>query len=554
MHALTSLSSPFPNPEHEEGTLKLVALTQAHSRFVLRLQSLVHSSSLPISPEPEETQWKSRFSLPSLRELTFPAPLSYSPSNETIATSSSRSVHSRPQSSSSSSISSNLLHKPKPPRQSVDSLLPNTSKTFHRLSVFGNSIKALPPPPSEPRALKIYSSARRRTSFHIYGSTSDDEGSTMSRKPSHRRFTSENLSNHPSFSSPSSSPFFSPDPIEEIPTPSTMLPHAALPHDLRLATSRKRAPILRIFVPCLELSETSNSIRDCEDQLIDSGLWDHLSTGDIICNLGYVPPASPGGSGFFDGDDPDSSDGEEQKTARQWLIFNGNSLETYSPPDPPPLDNPLSLPSPFYYMHITPTFANPRFILWQLPPSDDAPEPLLTYGSTKVRSPHSPSGFAVAKKYMWTVRMRTQDFVWDGIGEGWLGEWILEVEGTREGRQVLLDCLRGDRREMREWELVREKSGWGRLWLKYVVPLRRNSGIPKTDITFSWGAQTLKFAIPYWRFNIPASQYNVTLHAAFLDLLLQSILITPYNGTDHSPGHLPIIAYILPLHLIIIFS
>ena len=52
------------------------------------------------------------------------------------------------------------------------------------------------------------------------------------------------------------------------------------------------------------------------------------------------------------------------------------------------------------------------------------------------------------------------------MGDGWFGEWILEGEGTREGKQVLLDALSGCDMGVREWELVREKSGGGKLWLK----------------------------------------------------------------------------------------
>lgn len=72
---------------------------------------------------------------------------------------------------------------------------------------------------------------------------------------------------------------------------------------------------------------------------------------------------------------------------------------------------------------------------------------------------------------MWTARVWRQGMGMgfeDGVGDGWLGEWVLEAEGTREGRQVLLDCLggEGEGEVRREWELVREKSGGGRLWLK----------------------------------------------------------------------------------------
>ena len=59
------------------------------------------------------------------------------------------------------------------------------------------------------------------------------------------------------------------------------------------------------------------------------------------------------------------------------------------------------------------------------------------------------------------------------IGDGWYGDWVLETEGTKEGRQVLLDWLGGGYvGPPREWELVRERSGVskkdskGTVWLK----------------------------------------------------------------------------------------
>lgn len=71
------------------------------------------------------------------------------------------------------------------------------------------------------------------------------------------------------------------------------------------------------------------------------------------------------------------------------------------------------------------------------------------------------------------------------MGCGWRGEWILEGEGTKEGKDKLVRWLegaeryvgkgKGKRRAMDEgeggeeeckWELVRERSGAGRVWLK----------------------------------------------------------------------------------------
>lgn len=230
-----------------------------------------------------------------------------------------------------------------------------------------------------------------------------------------------------------------------------------------MATSRTRAPILRVFVPCDEMDEEAIAV--CEEQLIDCGLWGHLSTGDIVCNIGYVPDNSRTTN---NSDDPESD--------RQWLLFNGHALVPFAPPASPPLDDPLTLPSPFYYAHILAAHTNQVYNI-MLPPSDfeEAPSPTLVYSTTTVRSPHCSAGYARVKKYMWIARVtrlaRTQFSNFgegEAIGMGWKGEWVLEGDGTREGRQVLVDCIRGCEMEKRQWEFIREKSGGGRIWIKWV--------------------------------------------------------------------------------------
>jgi len=152
------------------------------------------------------------------------------------------------------------------------------------------------------------------------------------------------------------------------------------------------------------------------------------------------------------------------------LIFNGQYLVPYTPPDLLPLDDALSLPSPFYYAHIIPPFANFSFVMDQFPIFDDIPQLTLIYSTSKVPSPHSPKGYALVKKYTWiarVVRLRKGD---EGdIGEGWFGEWTLEGEGTREGKQILLEVLAGRQIDRKVWELVREKSGGRKLWLKLLL-------------------------------------------------------------------------------------
>jgi hypothetical protein len=247
-------------------------------------------------------------------------------------------------------------------------------------------------------------------------------------------------------------------------------------HDLSGAASRNRAPILRVFVPCIKLDDDDDSLVACERQLVDAGLWPHLSTGDIVCNFGFVPPNSEDSSSdadvsttdyFSQRSRSDQRRSNDASSQLKWLIFDGQFLIPYTPPDFLPLDNVLNLPSPFYYAHITPPFTNFTYIIDQFPICDNIPQLTLIHSTSKVPSPHSPKGYALVKKHAWTarvVRLRRGD---EGdIGEGWFGEWTLEGEGTREGQQTLLDALAGRRMDRKVWELVREKSGGGKLWFK----------------------------------------------------------------------------------------
>ena len=428
MHALRMLTSIYPTFEDDDMTSKLVALTAAHSRFVLLLQSLAHSSSEAMAPEPEEVRFKSRL-IPNqnIRELTFPTPLAYMqmPVPDDVV----HHVKTKP-------IPSKLL-----------------SKKSRRISVFGNNSDL--PPAREPRALKLYSSTWRRSASisarpnRCLPSTNTSSDSSISGCPSRSSITG-----HESLSSSSC--------------------RTTSPHDLSCATSRSRAPILRVFVPCTKLDDDDESLISCERQLVDSGLWPHLSTGDIVCNFGFIPQNTEDTS---DVDDTAPADYLSQRSRLdqrrdassqvRWLIFDGQYLVPYTPPGLLPLDDVLSLPSPFYYAHITPPYADFPFVIDQFPVCDDIPQLTLIYSTSKVPSPHSPKGYALVKKYAWIARVvRLGRGDEDNIGEGWFGEWTLEGEGTREGRQVLLDALAGRQMDRKVWELVREKSGGGKLWFK----------------------------------------------------------------------------------------
>ena len=109
----------------------------------------------------------------------------------------------------------------------------------------------------------------------------------------------------------------------------------------------------------------------------------------------------------------------------------------------------------------------------------------MLFRSTRVASPQSPLGFAMAKKYMWLARIPNAGYTptvvapVEGLaggsaeslmpGDGWKGEWVLEAEGTKEGRHNLIDSLQaGENGETKRgmWEVLKEKSGRGRIWMK----------------------------------------------------------------------------------------
>ncbi|KAF4571244.1 hypothetical protein EYR36_008573 [Pleurotus pulmonarius] len=510
MHALSCLSAFVTTLDQEERTHRLIELTQAHSRAVLLLQSVVHSSSYPIPPEPRDDAKASLRNLqrPVLRELTFPAPLSYQLSDQPVrdelaSRSPSNSKHVRGH--TVADVAPGLHQRrtiPKAPATSTPSV---ASKARKRLSKLVNAQAAPPPPPAAmPRALKVYSDGWRRASrFPIAATQSDDEGGSATfssrrttmvipngygtiplKRPS-RRFASANTSSDSSLGSSPSQSHLSRSSIVDTPSssPAALSPSASTyascnslappPHDLNMAKWRARAPILRVFVPCTELAtDGSNTIGKCKEQLINSRLWDHLSAGDIVCNLGYVP-GGPRAQASEDSNvqGPEFDDAEPQ-SQQKWLLYDGEDLVAYLPPHPPPILDVLTLPSPFYYTHIMPALANPPFIVDRLPMFNEGPQMTLLHSSTRVKSPHSPNGYAVVKKHMWIARVVKHPSTGyeedDAIGEGWTGEWILEGEGTREGKQALLQCF--DRWASgvvkKELELVREKSGGGRLWFK----------------------------------------------------------------------------------------
>ncbi|KAF8532194.1 hypothetical protein JB92DRAFT_1593525 [Gautieria morchelliformis] len=423
-------------PKAQAFTDRLVRLTQAHSRFVLLLRSRAPDWQVSV----DRDEFAHRNSSPrALRELTFPPPLSYfDPSKDMSPSSPVDLVSKKKRISKRRPVSGET---PPTPLPRATSSHPNK----RRLSIFGRSKERipLPQPQSSPASLKHYSShgrSRRMTAI-----------STAYESLPYSRFLTEPLPppRYPFAYRPSSSPSSSIGSFSRS-SPVHGAGHGFMsPHDLSNALSRTRAPILRVFVPCSTL--TSPDVIDAaQAQLSADGLWEHLRLGDVICNLGYVP--------------------EDSNNARGWLIFTGKGLWPFFPPGLPPVPDATLLPSPLYFSHLLPPFEDIRCVL-SLPRGVPINLSLASV-SSDVPSPHSPSGRVRVKRYAWLGRLRIKDDETEilGLGEGWAGEWVLEAEGTKEGRQVLLDqCEENDHRlAVREWEVIREKSGAGIVWLRII--------------------------------------------------------------------------------------
>lgn len=470
IHARRIITSPRPTEGADAVSSWLRSMTEAHSRFVLLLQAYVHSPDV-VQAEPEDMIWMSRYKTPRspLRKLTFPPPLAYHNVilNEGGAKNSLQSQNGR-NVRQNGSARSTYSKKRRPSTYFESSRVPDRS--WVRFSMI--------------------SQLSRDTGY------ASEDGISM-RYP--RAISIDSLSYSPSASCSSTvsrnslNPFATTSSSLGTDPPSPIYPSYPIrmtsPLDLSFAVSRKRAPILRVFVPCSELEDDSHELLLCEQQLIDAGLWDHLSAGDLVCNLGYVPPVEDlavDTSPAFTSLDDDSSFAPRPRRfstvlpyynhlprSRKWLLFNGEFLVPHNPSDPFSLPDPLSLPTPFYYTHILPPNANPIFIIDRFGLEDTQSTELetsLVHTTIKVPSPHSPAGYALVRKYAWTARVLP--LLWNssqvvrGIGEGWAGEWILEGEGTKEGKETLIDCILGRIAGPLEWEVVVERCGGGRVWLR----------------------------------------------------------------------------------------
>ncbi|KAH7107068.1 hypothetical protein BKA62DRAFT_227364 [Auriculariales sp. MPI-PUGE-AT-0066] len=329
---------------------RLEQLALAHTRMVL----LMRSRAPPLSSA-ELDDPPFRPTLPSARtpdepEITIPAPLAYfddssaASASVTVGTPSAPIQLSTANSSKSSSSSSSVQKRS---RQSVESSHSRSPSTNRFSKMFGSGQKAPPPAPQRDKRMWFPAGGSSDTGHELGRrmSTYNDRSLRMSR---HAHSASDGggsirTSRVSLYGSPRPTLDFGNSPLGAFGALDRGFDvNSHSPHSIYLASSRARALVLRLFVPCATLDE--DTIKECEEQLQEEGLWQHVRPGDVLCNIGHVPETP-------EGPDVNSSD------AGAWLIVDKTRhLRVWHPHTPPPLDpatllNVLS--TPFFYAHIS---------------------------------------------------------------------------------------------------------------------------------------------------------------------------------------------------------
>ena len=313
------------------------------------------------------------------------------------------------------------------------------------------------------------------------------------------------------------------------------------PHSLQAAANPYFAPVYRVYVPTSTSPFDPATIAECEAQLRVAGVWERwVQVGDIVVNLGYVPTSSPASRDVGPTSTPESAPNtSEDADGLSWMVYNGRGLVRFDPKDPPlpsrptpqarelPINtnsNPLitttstvaddaivaGVPCPTYYAHVLPKGMNP---IWPLsipvhllpPPPRSSPAPPTPYPSGAATAATCAGGvvsywvstgalqFALIQvaKYLPSHlgRVCVQRFTWtarcdfsqasEGVHELglWVGKWVLEAEGTPEGRAALEKVLEENYRSKYahrgasawKWEVVLERCEGSTLWLRYVI-------------------------------------------------------------------------------------
>ena len=444
MHALmVTATNSAPSPQRHETTMRFQTLTLTHSRFILYLRS---RSNVPIAID-EDERVQTPFGL-TAKELVFPAPLSYpslhpspiaAPLHRPLTQSATTDASTKTKVLRRLSMVPKKADSPPPPPAPRISP-PPTLFGSRRLSRLSRSTPKISPSMFEPQLTPPLSFAHRRSQ------SAQDTLAASSKMSDGQQHMSQSRSSPQVESLPSTSlggSALSIAAAQQHASEDSLTSAAALGslHSLNRVWWQARAPILRVFVPCSVLDEAT--LHACMVQLTAAELHKHLTPGDLVINFGCVP--------------------EQAESAEEdvgWMIYDGERLMPLT--HRIPVYNPtFTLPSPFYYSHALPPTTNPHFVLTV--PRRRTPAPMFTHArvTSTVASVMSPTGRIRVNLTAWMARIETLR---------WGGEWILEAEGTKEGKAFLETAIASaDVSGGEEWELVREKCVKGRIWLRRVV-------------------------------------------------------------------------------------
>ena len=218
-----------------------------------------------------------------------------------------------------------------------------------------------------------------------------------------------------------------------------------------------RAPVLRVFVPLSEEVRrwpSAEGAKRARAELERAGAWSKLVVGDIIINTALQDPLLPRHLMLY------------SPTMQPFLVpleYKYSELGHL-----PGYINALDLP-PSYYFPILPI---PHIITIDLSPWADRIMPTLRLAFDRRDITTTRGDKMVAKRYLHVAGFQLTPNDHRLVCEDWEGMVTLEADGTAEGRSELLRRI-GRTSEMvpcrptrGPWEIIREKSLGGSVWLK----------------------------------------------------------------------------------------
>lgn len=221
-----------------------------------------------------------------------------------------------------------------------------------------------------------------------------------------------------------------------------------------------RCPILRVFVPLSPQVPDwpcAEGAKRARHELERCGAWGKLRLGDVLINTALRDPLAP----------------------RNWMLFVPTvtpylvPLEYRFSPDGhlPAYFDAFKVPPSYYYPLLSP----PYIIFPDLLPWADQALPTIRLAFERSDITTTRGEKVVAKRYLHVCGFEITSDAGHLACEEWQGMVTLEAEGTAEGRASLLRRLGRAANETRvqaqrgPWEIIREKSLGGTVWLRYVA-------------------------------------------------------------------------------------